>query len=76
MNMTNYAHSLDLVSLLETATENSVQFAVFPNLVVMMPRVVFTRRVPNKIAKAMHKVIRKKLELEKDIDEKTGEYLE
>ena len=64
------------MNLLETVKDNNVQFAVFPNLINMMPRVVYTRRKENKIAKAMHKVIRKKLELEKDFDEKTGEYLE
>lgn len=42
----------------------------------MMPRIVFTRQVENKIAKAMHDVIRKNLHLDRDYDPKTGEYLE
>ena len=72
-NVCNYSSSIDLVGQLELAPD--VNFAMFPDQLDTMPHINFSRRVPNKIAKALHKAIRPKLNLEKDYDPSTGEFL-
>ena len=52
-----------------------MQFALFAESIDVNPKITYTRRVPNKIAKILHKAIRPKLNLEKDYDPNTGDYL-
>ena len=72
--MTGKGDTLNIVDLMETYPK--CKFAVYPENMDRIPKVSFERRVVNAIARAMHKVIRKKLELEGDIDPETGQYLE
>ena len=61
VNMCNFVRSLGLVENLEEVPE--VQMALFPTYINMVPRVTYTRKIKNKLAYDMHKVIRKKMNL-------------
>ena len=65
-NMCNFDDSLELVKTLEEHPE--VQFAMHPDKMSKASVISFTRKKENKIAKMLHKVIRKRLMLPQDCD--------
>lgn len=67
-SMCNFTHSLALVHTLEMLPQ--VQFALYPQKMTAIPKIIFTRQKENKIAKMLHKVIRKRLKLPQDCDER------
>ena len=73
-NMCTYADALDIVDLLER--HPTCRFAKFPKHINKLARITYTRKEINKIARDLHRAMRKKLNLEQDYDPNTGEFLE
>ena len=71
-NMCTYMDALGLAETLETDEDAKVQFALFPRDINALARITYHRRIKNDIARRLHKVIRRKLKLEKDHDPRTG----